>query len=48
MIIWSRHWGVPYYQVSQLLKIKGIGDTTLEKIFQYQKAVTQDQENSLF
>lgn len=37
-----------FYQVSQLLKIKGIGDTTLEKIFQYQKAVTQDQENSLF
>lgn len=37
-----------FYQVSQLLKIKGIGDTTLEKIFQYQKATIQNQENSLF
>lgn len=36
-----------YYQVNQLLKIKGIGDSTLQKIFQYQKSLT-DLQPSLF
>lgn len=37
-----------YRQVNQLVKIKGIGDTTLEKIFQYQKLLTKNQQTELF
>lgn len=37
-----------YRQVNQLVKIKGIGDTTLEKIFQYQKLLVKNQQTELF
>lgn len=36
------------YQVNQLMKIKGIGDTTLEKIFQFKNSIKTTSQASLF
>lgn len=36
------------FQIGQLIQIKGIGDTTLEKVFKYQRSLIYNQQTSLF